>query len=73
MRSKDELMRSFRYNLIDAIAERGTNQMKLSKAIGASDNAVHMYCRGKAMPTLVPLVRMADALGVTVDDLVKQR
>jgi transcriptional regulator with XRE-family HTH domain len=73
MRDKDEIVHAFRYNLLDAINDNGTNQAKLAHAAGASANAVHLYCHGKSVPTLVPLVRIADALGVTVDELVRPR
>ena len=69
-RASDEAIdRAFRSNLLWLLEERELSQAGLSRACDIHVNTIRYYTRG-GHPSLVPLVRMADALGVSIDELV---
>jgi transcriptional regulator with XRE-family HTH domain len=47
----------------------GATQQDLARAVGSAASCISQYEAGKRMPDLEAARRMADALGVTVDDL----
>ena len=57
-------------NLITALRmERGFSQFQLGKLLGVSDKAVSKWENGNAKPRLATCQRLADILGVSVDEL----
>lgn len=59
-------------NLARLRAERGLTQRQLAEAAGLSWSQISRYESGAVMPRLGSLVRLADALGVAVEDLERQ-
>ena len=56
-------------NLKKLRKSRHMTQRELSKIVGASDASLSMYENGKQQPDLEMLVKIADALCVSVDEL----
>jgi transcriptional regulator with XRE-family HTH domain len=52
--------------LLDA---RGWKQLEAAEKIGIGQGIISAYRRGKSAPTMDNLIRIADALGVSVDEL----
>ena len=52
---------------------KGVTQTELAKVLSLTPKAVNFYELGKREPTLANLVRMADYLGVSVDELLGRR
>ena len=55
--------------LVNAMKERGLSQHALARATGINQSNVSKYCNGFAEPSDDTLKKMADAMGLTVDDL----
>jgi transcriptional regulator with XRE-family HTH domain len=70
MRSDADIRHDFQRNLKAVMAKRGFPRKRLAREAAVSNTAVDGYVNGHSLPTVVPLVRMADAMGVSVDDLV---
>lgn len=49
--------------------EKGLTQKELGAKLGVAQAAVAQWESGKSTPTLPNMVRVADALGVTLDQL----
>lgn len=49
---------------------KGLSQQKLADSIGVTQQAIHQYENGKVEPDLQNLIRLADALEVSVDLLI---
>jgi len=60
----------FAQNLRDILKSRGMSQNKLSKEIGISQQAVTQFCGGHNLPSIETLIAIADALDVSIDELV---
>lgn len=53
-----------------ARTDKGYSQSKLSIKSGINTMSISQWERGKAFPTIINLIPIADALGVTLDELV---
>lgn len=62
---------NFGKNLKMALVEKGMKQCQLADAIGVSYHTVSHFARGQKKPGLETLIKIANALGVTVDSLIK--
>lgn len=64
-------MRDYTFgNLVTRLrTEMGFSQFQLGKLIGVSDKAVSKWENGSAKPRLATCCRLADVLGVSLDDL----
>jgi transcriptional regulator with XRE-family HTH domain len=49
--------------------KKGITMKELGKAVGVSESTISLYETGKHEPDLLTIGRIADFLGVTVDDL----
>ena len=60
-------------NLITALRiGRGFSQFQLGKLLGVSDKAVSKWENGNAKPRISTCYRLADILGVSLDELLSQ-
>ena len=50
---------------------KGYTQKKLAQRSGCTEASICKYVRGERTPTLKTAKRIAKALGVTIDDLIK--
>ena len=50
---------------------KGYTQKKLAQRSGCTEASICKYARGERTPTLKTAKRIAKALGVTIDDLIK--
>lgn len=57
-------------NLERIRTERQMTQEELAKRVGVSQPAIAQYESGVAVPKLYVTIKLADALGVKIDDLV---
>lgn len=57
--------------LVDLMEKRGILAANLAKQVGVSDPMMSYITRGLKQPSLEVIVRIADALECTVDDLIK--
>ena len=53
--------------------EKGYSQTKLSIKSGISVSVISYWETGRVFPTLINLIPVADALGVTLDELVGRK
>ena len=53
--------------------ERQMTQEELAKRVGVSQPAIAQYEAGTAVPKLYVTIKLADALGVKIDDLVSSK
>ncbi len=51
----------------------GLTQVELAEKIGVSQGSLSAYESGKDTPSIKTLIRIADALGCTLDELVERR
>ena len=58
-------------NVLRLLDEQGHSVYWLMKELGMSPGALYPIVRGENVPTLGTTSRIADALGVTVDDLLE--
>ena len=49
----------------------GLTQQQLSEHIGVKQSVISLYEKGSNMPSLDVLIRIADTLNCTIDDLVR--
>ena len=68
--NEDEWRRKFSYNLYQVMRRRGYSQVALAEASGLSQMSISNYTSGVSTPTVYKLMKIADALGCTVNDLV---
>lgn len=68
--NEDEWQRIFSYNLYRVMRRRGYNRVGLAESSGVSQAMITNYINGKSIPTAYKLMRIADALGCTVNDLI---
>lgn len=60
----------FAENLVRFRKERGLTQIELASKIGSGIAQVRRYESGRSSPTLEVIVRIAQTLGVSADDLI---
>ena len=53
--------------------ERGIKQVEVSKMIGISQPEISRWETGKAYPSVLSLVDLADALDISLDELVGRK
>lgn len=63
-------MAKFAENLATYRMQRKLSQEELAKRVGVSQPAIAQYEAGTAVPKLYVTIKLADALGVKIDDLV---
>lgn len=61
---------NFPHRLMALLAERNMTQLDLAARIGVTRAAMSRYVSGEREPRLVTLVRIAEELDVSVDDLI---
>lgn len=61
----------FGRNLMIALFDQNMTQTQLAEKIGVTQAAVNYYISGKRTPTLELCVKIADVLGMTLDELVR--
>lgn len=66
-------MKSNVANLAAIRQARGMTQAELGAAVGVGEMQVSHYEAGRRNPTMLRLIAIADALGVTVDDLLREQ
>jgi transcriptional regulator with XRE-family HTH domain len=59
----------FAERLSEAIRERGWSQNEAGRYLGVTGKQVGRYISGEQQPTLPVAIRLADRLGVTLDEL----
>lgn len=62
---------AFGRNLMIALFDRKMTQTQLAEKIGVTQTAVNYYISEKRTPTLELCVKIADVLGMTLDELVR--
>ena len=62
---------AFGRNLMIALFDRKMTQTQLAEKIGVTQAAVNYYISEKRTPTLEVCVKIADVLGMTLDELVR--
>ena len=62
---------AFGRNLMIALFDRKMTQTQLAEKIGVTQTAVNYYICEKRTPTLELCVKIADVLGMTLDELVR--
>ena len=60
-------------NLLNTLYDRKMTQTELAAKLGVSQAAVSEWVREKKRPTLEMCVKLADALGCTIDELVRKK
>lgn len=56
--------------LFEILVSRGMSQADLCRISGLSSGVISSYINGRRVPSIVGAIRIADALGVTLDELV---
>ena len=59
-------------NLLIALYERKMSQKELALAVGCGQPLISQYISGAKTPSLGMCVKIADALGCSVDELVRE-
>ena len=62
---------AFGRNLMIALFDRKMTQTQLAEKIGVTQAAVNYYISEKRTPTLELCVKIADVLGMSLDELVR--
>lgn len=63
-------MKAYKFNLKEVRISRGLTQTELADKLGIAQQVISRYERGNFMPQLDNAKIIADALGVTVDELI---
>lgn len=66
-----QAMTKFGRNLYIALFDKRMSQTQLSEKVGVKRETISRYISGEKTPSSETLIKIADALGVTVDSLVK--
>ena len=66
-----QLKRNLTRNLKRILEAADVTPYRLAKMIDEPQNSVYRFCRGDNVPNAVILARVAEALGVTVDELIR--
>lgn len=59
--------------ILETLVWKDITQRELAQRLGVADAAVSQWISGKSYPTLDTFVRVADILGVQVDDLIVRK
>lgn len=71
---KDETAKKrFSDNLCAAMGHRNVSQAELSRSTGESEMRISTYRRGLKMPSIAVAARLAEALKVSVEDLLSKK
>lgn len=65
----DDVSAALLKDAAQAILEKAGNQREAAKLLGIQQSAFSRIVNGKSEPTIATLVRMADALATTTDEL----
>lgn len=63
------MARSLTYRIKEMLQEKGISQKELSELTGITESAISHYVKGTRVPRGANLVKIANALGTTADDL----
>lgn len=63
------MARTITYRIKEMLKEKGISQKELSDKTGITQSAISHYVNGDRVPRGMNLVKIADALGTTTDDL----
>lgn len=66
-----QAMKNFGRNLYIALFDKKMSQVELAEKVGVSQQSISNYVNGDKSPSTATLIKIADALGVTVDSLIK--
>lgn len=64
-------MKNFGRNLYIALFDKNMSRKELAEKVGVSQQLISCYVNGDRSPSTTTLVKIANALGVTVDSLIK--
>ena len=67
---KEDLMEEFSSRLAKLIADSGKTQKQLAIDSGVTEAAISRYLHGTRLPNMAAVVKLRDALGCTLDELV---
>lgn len=67
----EHVLSNFGKNMKKALVDKGMKQCELADAVGLSFNTVSKLARGEQTPGAETLIKIANVLGVTVDELIK--
>lgn len=56
--------------LFEILVSRGMSQADLCRISGLSSGVISSYINGRRVPSIVGAIRIADSLGITLDELV---
>lgn len=59
-------------NILKKRTQVGMSQRELAKKVGITDSAICQYESGKRSPNIQTLKKIAEILGCSVDDLIKE-
>ena len=63
------MARTITYRIKEMLEKKGISQKRLAEITGITESAISHYVKGDRVPRGVNLVKIADALGTTTDDL----
>lgn len=72
MNGEDKVVINFRANLKRARTARGLSRSGLGALCGLTSRAITYYEEGKRIPNIDNAHKLAKALGLTLDDLLKE-
>ena len=64
-----KMARSMTYRIKEMLQEKGISQKELAELTGLTESAISHYVKGDRVPRGTNLVKIANALGTTTDDL----
>lgn len=65
----EEMLTAFQIRLRQLMATKGFNQIRLADETGISKILINKYINGKTVPSILNLMKIARALGCTLDEL----
>lgn len=71
MLTDDEVKAAFSANVSRLLEEQGHSIYWLRKEIGVGEGTIYPIVRGKVVPSVAISSRIAEALGVAIDDLIE--
>lgn len=73
MSNKEWTIEVFSRNLKRYMDQFGKNQKEMAKIVGVSAPTVHDWMKGKKMPRMDKVQKMADYFGVKLSDLIEEK